>query len=60
MENLDIILFTSVVIICFVSFFVSTFREFESLALKKDYVSKKRGIISRFLAYLESLVSDQD
>jgi hypothetical protein len=58
MENLDIIIFTAVVIICFASFFVSTFREFESLASKNDYVSKKRGIISRFLAYLESLVSD--
>lgn len=58
MKNLDIILFTTIVIICFISFFVSTFREFESLASKKDYLSKKRGIISRFLAYLESLVSD--
>jgi hypothetical protein len=58
MENLDILIFTSIVILCFVSFFVSTFREFENLASKKDYLSKKRGIISRLLAYLESLVSD--
>ena len=58
MKNLDIIMFTAVVIICFISFFVSTFREFENLATKNDYLSKKRGIISRFLAYLESLVSD--
>jgi len=58
MENLDIIILTLIVIICFVSFFVSTFREFEQLATKNDYLSKKSGIISRFLAYLESLVSD--
>lgn len=37
---------------------VSTFREFEKLAKKDNYLTKKRGIISRFLAYLESLVSD--
>ncbi|WP_310558296.1 hypothetical protein [Flavobacterium sp.] len=58
MENLDILIFTGLVIICFISFFVSTFRAFDELAAKKDYVSEKRGIISRFLAYLESLVSD--
>jgi len=58
MENLDIILFTAVVIICFVSFFVSTFKEFENLSTKNEYLPKKRGIISRFLAYLESLVSE--
>jgi hypothetical protein len=57
MKNLEILILTSVVIICFVSFFVSTFREFEDLAIKDDYLSKKRGILSRFLAYLESLVS---
>ncbi len=58
MKNLDILIFTSIVIICFISFMVSTFREFEKLAKKEDYLTKKRGIISRFLAYLESLVSD--
>ena len=58
MKNLDILIFTSIVIICFISFMVSTFREFENLAKKDDYTSQKRGIISRILAYLESLVSD--
>ncbi|WP_293875232.1 hypothetical protein [Flavobacterium sp.] len=58
MKNLDILIFTGVVLICFISFFISTFRAFENNAEKKDYVSKKRGIISRLLAYLESLVSD--
>lgn len=42
MKNLDILIFTSIVIICFVSFIVSTFREFESLAKKGDYLSKKK------------------
>jgi hypothetical protein len=58
MKNLDILILTSVVIICFVSFFISTFREFENLATKDDYLSKKGGILSRLLAYFESLVSD--
>lgn len=58
MENLDILIFTSIVILCFVSFFVSTFIEFEKLAAQNDYLSKKGGIISRLLSYLESLVSD--
>ena len=58
MKNLDILLFTAIVIICFISFFVSTFTAFEKLAKEKNYLSKKRGVISRFLAYLESLVTD--
>lgn len=58
MKNLDILIFTAIVIISFISFFVSTFRAFENLAKEKDYLSKKRGIISRLLAYFESLVSD--
>ena len=57
MENLDILLFTGVVIICFISFFISTFKAFENIAMKDDYKTKKSGIISRFLAYLESIVS---
>lgn len=57
MKNLDILVFTGIVIVCFTSFFVSTFRTFESLNKEKDYLSKKRGIISRLLAYFESLVS---
>lgn len=58
MENLDILIFTSVVIICFISFFISTFREFENLASKNDYLSKKRGMLSRLLAYFESLFAE--
>lgn len=58
MKNLDILIFTGVVLICFISFFISTFRAFENNAAKNDYLSKKSGIISRFLAYLESLVSE--
>ncbi|MCX6171356.1 MAG: hypothetical protein NT048_00775 [Flavobacterium sp.] len=58
MKNLDILIFTSVVVFCFIAFFVSTFRAFENNAINKDYLANKRGIISRFLAYLESLVSE--
>ena len=58
MKNLDIFLFTGIVIFCFLTFFISTFRAFEDISKNNGYISKKRGIISRFLAYLESLVSD--
>ncbi len=58
MKNLEILILTVIVIICFVSFFISTFREFEVLSTKNEFLPKKRGIISRFLAYLESLVSE--
>lgn len=58
MKNLDIFIFTGVVIICFISFFISTFRAFEGVATKDNYQSNKRGIISRLLAYFESLVTD--
>jgi len=57
MKNLDILIFNSVVVFCFIAFFVSTFRAFENSAINKDYLANKRGIISRFHAYLESLVS---
>lgn len=57
MKNLDIIIFTIVVIICFFSFFVSTFKTFEALEKNGNYRSKNKGIISRLLAYLESIVS---
>jgi hypothetical protein len=58
MENLDIIIFNIIVIICFISFFVSTFRAFENTAKQNEMTVQKRGIISRFLAYLQSLVND--
>jgi hypothetical protein len=58
MKNIDILIFTAVVIICFISFFISTFRAFEGVAIKGDDQPKKRGVISRLLAYLESLVTD--
>ncbi len=58
MKNLDILLFTLVVVICFISFFISTFRTFENMANKDNNTSKKRGIISRLLAYCESLIAE--
>ncbi len=57
MKNLDIIILTLIVVFCFITFFISTFRAFESVG-KIDEAYAKRGIISRFLAYLESLVKD--
>lgn len=58
MKNLDIFLFTGIVILCFLTFFVSTFKEFERISDNSDFSSKKRGVISRLLAYFQSLVSD--
>ena len=58
MKNLDIIILNAVVILCFITFFVSTFRAFEGVAKQTDPRREKRGIISRFLAYLQSLVND--
>ncbi|SFF16476.1 hypothetical protein SAMN04488131_11061 [Flavobacterium xueshanense] len=58
MENLELIILTIVVILCFVAFFISTFNEFEKVEKKNLTSENSRGILSRFLAYLESLVAD--
>jgi hypothetical protein len=58
MENIELIILTIVVILCFVAFFISTFNEFEKIKKKDVVTQNKRGIISRFLAYLQSLVAD--
>lgn len=58
MKNLDVLIFTCVVIVCFVSFFISTFRVFEKNANTKDQETNKRGLITRLLRYFESLVAD--
>jgi hypothetical protein len=58
MENIELILMTAVVILCFVAFFISTFNEFEKVEKKNLTSQNSRGILSRFLAYLESLVAD--
>lgn len=55
MKNLDIIVLTALVIFCFITFMVSTFKTFEKI--NKDGFDKKskRGIITRLLDYFESL-----
>jgi hypothetical protein len=58
MENIELIVLTIVVICCFIAFFISTFNEFEKVKKKESVTQNKRGILSRFLAYLESLVVD--
>ena len=55
MKNLDIILFTVVVIFCFITFIISTFKAFEKIEKEGFGKLGKKGIISRLLAYLESL-----
>jgi hypothetical protein len=58
MKNLDILIFNGIVILAFITFFISTFRIFEKTNKSENYISTKPGIISRFLAYLESLVAE--
>ena len=58
MKNLDIIILNVIVIFCFITFFVSTFRAFESVEKQNKPKLEKEGIISRFLTYLQSLIND--
>jgi hypothetical protein len=57
MKNLDNLIFTTIVVFCFITFFISTFRIFEEISKKNEKTSNKKRIITHFLAYLESLVS---
>lgn len=57
MKSLDVLIFTAIVVLCFITFFISTFRVFEEISKDNDKTLNKKGIITRFLAYLESLVS---
>lgn len=57
MGNLDIIILNVIVILCFIAFFISTFKAFESATKLDNPKTNSRGIISRFLAYLQSLVN---
>jgi hypothetical protein len=56
MENLDIIILTGIVILCFITFFISTFKTFDTIDKNGTNELEKRGIISRLLNYFESLV----
>ena len=58
MENLDIIILNIIVIICFITFFVSTFTAFENAAKLDNPKINRPGIISRLFAYLQSLLND--
>ena len=54
MKNLDVIILTGVVILCFLTFFISTFKTFEKVSKQGVDKFEKRGVISRLLAYFES------
>lgn len=58
MKNLDIIILNIIVVFSFITFFISTFRAFENVSKQQNPKLEKRGIISRFLAYLQSLVNN--
>lgn len=56
MKNLDIIILTGIVILCFITFFISTFKTFDKIEKEGTKEVEKRGIISRLFNYFESLV----
>lgn len=55
MKNLEVFILTGIVIFCFLTFFISTFKTFEKVNKQGVNKVEKRGIISRLLAYFESL-----
>jgi len=55
MVDIEIIVLNIIVLCCFFAFFVSTFRAFEAIERNGVDFKEKRGIISRLLAYFESL-----
>jgi hypothetical protein len=58
MENIVVIILNILVVFCFITFFISTFRAFENVSKKENIELEKEGIISRFLSYLQNLVND--
>ncbi len=56
MKNLDIIILTGIVILCFITLFISTFKTFDKINKQGTNELEQSGIISRLLNYFESLI----
>lgn len=55
MENLDLIILNILVVICFIAFFISTFKAFEYAAKLDNPESNSRSLFSRLKEYLQSI-----
>lgn len=58
MENLDLILLTLIVVVCFIAFFISTFKAFEYATKLDNPDSQHTGLVTRFLAYIKSIIGN--
>lgn len=58
MENLDLIILNILVVICFIAFFISTFKAFEYATKLDNPESNSRSLFSRLKTYLNSLFQD--
>jgi hypothetical protein len=58
MENLDLIILNILVVICFIAFFISTFKAFEYASKLDNPESNSRSLFERLKTYLNSLFQD--
>lgn len=58
MENLDLIILNILVVICFIAFFISTFKAFEYAAKLDNPESNSRGFLSRLKDYFNSIFNN--
>jgi hypothetical protein len=58
MEDLDLILLTLIVVVCFIAFFISTFKAFEYATKLDNPESQHTGIVTRILAYIQSIIGN--
>lgn len=55
MENLDILIFTIILVLSFVAFGIATFREFSKMGTDKYNEKQTDGGAKSFLSYLEKV-----
>ena len=59
MENIQLIIFTSLLIILFTAFLIGTLLEFNNMGKTKYTTDQKRGIADKFLSLLASIFSGE-
>jgi hypothetical protein len=58
MENLDLIILNILVVVCFIAFFISTFKAFEYATKLDNPETNSRGLLTRLKAYLNNIFND--